>query len=319
MHYIIKFYTIYIFFLVKKCIGKFCVLQYNEYKISFITYGNKNGGIEMKTKKLSGLISVIIAIALCLTTILTANAVSVTLEDGSECPSSVYIGDELDLKASSTNIFFYSSDKSIATITLNSGKFVAINSGTVTISAKTKTTSKTVAKITITVLEKHATGVTISPQLVALEAVGDNAIITASLVPNDSTDTIRFSSNNTNIANVDSVSGEVIAMAKGITTVNVYVEEKDTSNISIVKSVMVSVDTDCRYGDANGDGIITIEDISAIQKHTANINSICDDYLALSDINDDGSINVSDATLLQMYLVNYNKCGNAGKIYGTIE
>lgn len=177
-------------------------------------------------------------------------------------------------------------------------------------------------EINITIL-KRATDLTVSPQLVALDAAGDTAAITASLTPADSTDIISFSSNNTNIATVDSSSGLLTGVSKGITTVNVYAKEnEETANSSsenLVKVVMVSVDSQCLYGDVNGNEAVNVEDVSAVQKHMADVESIVGDYLVLGDVNGDGRLNISDATFLQRYAANFENCGNSGKTYGTTE
>ena len=59
-------------------------------------------------------------------------------------------------------------------------------------------------------------------------------------------------------------------------------------------------------GDSNLDGIINIRDVTAIQRHIAELELFSDEHLVVADTNGDGEINVSDATHLQMYLAEYN-------------
>ena len=59
-------------------------------------------------------------------------------------------------------------------------------------------------------------------------------------------------------------------------------------------------------GDTNLDGRITISDVTAIQRHLAELELFTDEQLALADTNGDGEINISDATHLQMYLAEYD-------------
>ena len=56
-------------------------------------------------------------------------------------------------------------------------------------------------------------------------------------------------------------------------------------------------------GDADGNGKITIDDVTCIQKYCAELSI---DYidLSLADVNHDGEININDATLIQKHLTN---------------
>ena len=59
-------------------------------------------------------------------------------------------------------------------------------------------------------------------------------------------------------------------------------------------------------GDTNLDGRINIRDVTAIQRHIAELEVFADEQIALADTNGDGEINISDATHLQMYLAEYD-------------
>ena len=69
------------------------------------------------------------------------------------------------------------------------------------------------------------------------------------------------------------------------------------------------------YGDVNGDGYVTVADATLIQKHSAGLTSISDEYLVLGDVNDDGVINVIDATMIQKYIVSDPNWGLTGQPY----
>ena len=58
--------------------------------------------------------------------------------------------------------------------------------------------------------------------------------------------------------------------------------------------------------DTNRDGIVSIGDVTAIQRHLAELAVFNDEQLAVADTNGDGEINISDATHLQMYLAEYD-------------
>ncbi len=59
-------------------------------------------------------------------------------------------------------------------------------------------------------------------------------------------------------------------------------------------------------GDANGDSRININDVTAIQRHLAEIEPLTDVQLILADTNGDGVVNINDATHLQNYLAEFD-------------
>ena len=61
-----------------------------------------------------------------------------------------------------------------------------------------------------------------------------------------------------------------------------------------------------KLGDANGDGSVNINDVTAIQRHLAQLEQIEGIYLYAADANQDGTLDISDATSLQMYIAEYN-------------
>lgn len=71
------------------------------------------------------------------------------------------------------------------------------------------------------------------------------------------------------------------------------------------------------YGDVNGDGVVKVNDATAIQKHSVGLELIADKYLVLADLNADGKINVLDATMIQKYLVGGQDAGITGQPYVT--
>ena len=61
-----------------------------------------------------------------------------------------------------------------------------------------------------------------------------------------------------------------------------------------------------QIGDTNLDGRITISDVTAIQRHIAELELFSEEQMILADTNGDGEINIVDATHLQMYLAEYD-------------
>ena len=67
-----------------------------------------------------------------------------------------------------------------------------------------------------------------------------------------------------------------------------------------------SESTDMLIGDTDLDGNITISDVTAIQRHIAELDIFTDEQIALADTNGDGVINITDATHLQKYLAEFD-------------
>ena len=59
-------------------------------------------------------------------------------------------------------------------------------------------------------------------------------------------------------------------------------------------------------GDVDGDGQVTIKDVSAIQLYIAEELSADDINLQAADVDGNGSVNISDATALQLFLAEYD-------------
>lgn len=55
-------------------------------------------------------------------------------------------------------------------------------------------------------------------------------------------------------------------------------------------------------GDFNGDGALTINDVTLLQRHLAEFEALTEEQLLLADSNDDGRINVDDVTAMQRIL-----------------
>ena len=86
-----------------------------------------------------------------------------------------------------------------------------------------------------------------------------------------------------------------------------YVKGRNGSNNGYPFSeIKINDITHFAIGDTNLDGFITIGDVTAIQRHLAELEVFTDEQLSLADTNGDDEINISDATHLQMYLAEYD-------------
>ena len=59
-------------------------------------------------------------------------------------------------------------------------------------------------------------------------------------------------------------------------------------------------------GDANNDGVININDVTAIQRHVAEMQMLEGLLFIAADVTQNGKIEISDATTMQMYFAEYN-------------
>ncbi len=86
------------------------------------------------------------------------------------------------------------------------------------------------------------------------------------------------------------VNGETIEPVNGV-----YSFEMPTSD-AVVSASFIAI------GDANRDGYIDVRDVTVIQRHLSETESIPEKYLIFADTDGDGEITINDATLLQSYL-----------------
>ena len=68
-------------------------------------------------------------------------------------------------------------------------------------------------------------------------------------------------------------------------------------------------------GDANGDGHVDINDVTAIQRHLAELEHLSSNRIKAADVTGEG-LDISDATAIQMYLAEYE---NTYKIGETVK
>ena len=91
----------------------------------------------------------------------------------------------------------------------------------------------------------------------------------------------------------------------GAVTVTVTTEHSETGETVII-------------GDANQDGKISIKDVTAIQRHCAELQLLTGSGLTAADVDGNRSITVKDATCVQLYLAEYDsgygQCGQTTEV-----
>ena len=74
----------------------------------------------------------------------------------------------------------------------------------------------------------------------------------------------------------------------------------------------VNTETNYLRGDANGDGFVTVYDVTALQRHLAKLELLSENNLTAADIDGNG-LNITDATNIQRYLAEYENVYNVGE------
>ncbi|HCI60795.1 MAG TPA: hypothetical protein DE313_08315 [Ruminococcus sp.] len=69
-----------------------------------------------------------------------------------------------------------------------------------------------------------------------------------------------------------------------------------------IKDTLITI-PNIRQGDVNGDGVISIIDVTDIQKYSAGGVILTGEQLAVADYNNDGIVNIVDATEIQKFMV----------------
>lgn len=96
-------------------------------------------------------------------------------------------------------------------------------------------------------------------------------------------------------------------------------EVTDYSGLYDIEDISRKIDTLYHgpvFGDVDGDGSVTINDATLIQKAGIDLVSFTKLQNRLADVNGDGRVSVFDATCVQKYLARYSSgCGSTGEAY----
>ena len=102
-------------------------------------------------------------------------------------------------------------------------------------------------------------------------------------------------------------------------TVNVTIQ-LDISNWDTVKkggatyTIIINRETPVLWGDVDGDGVITTNDATYVQKYSIDLPTTDNFNAAVADVNDDGRISVLDATCIQKFVAEFkNGTGRTGQ------
>ena len=83
---------------------------------------------------------------------------------------------------------------------------------------------------------------------------------------------------------------------------------------AIAKNIPYILLDGVKLGDVNGDGIVNINDVTAIQQHLAEYVSLEGIFLHAADADQNGEVKIDDATLLQEFLAEYTVGHPVGEV-----
>ena len=97
-------------------------------------------------------------------------------------------------------------------------------------------------------------------------------------------------------------------------------EKPDAEKCAATAILPVNATESYIRGDANGDGVVSIGDVTAIQRHLAELEHLNSDRIKAGDVTGEG-LDISDATAIQMYLAEYENTYKIGEtvIYDEYE
>ena len=110
---------------------------------------------------------------------------------------------------------------------------------------------------------------------------------------------------------VQTVNAEITVTVTKQPTLTAEGERKYTATVTFAGTTYTDVKTEMLpklfiIGDADGDLRLTVRDVTAIQRHLAQIDLLTGNTLKAADTNGDGKVTIEDVTHLQQYLAEYD-------------
>ncbi len=171
----------------------------------------------------------------------------------------------------------------------------------------TLTEDKTTAKITVTAVNGQT----------AVYIININKIETDGYSPTEILNGVGIKVTENNVSNI-ALGSDVSNIINSITSKYHFAEIKITDakgteihdgiaktgeTITITNAGITSTFKVVIYGDTNGDGLIDIRDLLAVQKHLVQSKLLTEEYLKSADLNKDNALDIRDLLLEQKHLV----------------
>ncbi len=157
-------------------------------------------------------------------------AAKFTLKSGKAVSSILYANSAYTLKVGNQKVYYYSSNKSLISVNKTSGKLTVKEPGKCTITAKSRTTNRTICKKTFTIRRRSDYIYSTTKNLTMV--TGDTKKVSVKKSPSNSTDVIRFKSNNTKVATVSATTGKITAVGPGTTNIVAYSKASASTSYS---------------------------------------------------------------------------------------
>ena len=104
---------------------------------------------------------------------------------------------------------------------------------------------------------------------------------------------------------IDATSGETVpaqivkeSNEVDVTSISGFENQALTGEITFVKSAAPEI----LYGDVDGNGVVDIDDATAVQFHLAKVKTLDTDALTRADVDHSGVVDVDDVTRIQFFL-----------------
>ena len=226
------------------------------------------------------------------------------------------VGDEYVIQATvfpenadDRSVTWSSSNEGVATVDAN-GLVKILAEGSTTITATTNDGTNLSASCAVNVphVAILATGITLNQTSITDAKVGQMIVLIATVMPENAEDkSVTWSSSNTDVATVNA-DGAVAILAEG--TAVITAKTNDGSELTASCEITVP-HVDILLGDANGDGVVDVSDITMVASYILGFNPP-GIILQNADANGDMMIDVSDITEIAKMILGLNvKLGDA--------
>ena len=217
------------------------------------------------------------------------------------------VGEQNHISVEATNgsifdsITWTSSDSNIVNITSNTGTkeiyFTAVSAGSATITASVGGVSATCTVIVTEPEEEYTISIT-DPSWTFLPATQKRTLsATFNPVTTGEGKTITWSSSNTNVATVNSSTGEITAVANGTTTITATDGNKNNTYTLTVNKTLGDIDEDSKITSYDAYKALVLYANQTLEE-TVNENEV-----VILDVERDGNMSSNDAYLILKYSV----------------